>query len=248
MVAMRRRRGVAVGVAHDAGVHGQRSSTRSDLVLTALLLAIVVIGYALAITIAGYPLAVLPLVAGALGWLIALAARTPVILVAMRLFGSSERALPLIIASSGPTEETVRVIAVLLVGRDLATALWLGFGWTAIEIGYTYLNSIVVAQLLSRGDPQAQRVLELVPPAAVADAAPWWSAIERAGVSALHIGFTLIVAVVPIAFVLTALIHSAFNLITTALNKRWPIVAVEGLVCLTGAATLLVGLAMMGVL
>jgi hypothetical protein len=215
--------------------------------LTAVLLALVPIAYAVAIVAAGHPILWVALVAGALGWLIAFALRTPVILVATRTLGTPERAMPVIIAASGPAEETVRVIALLIVGRDLATALWLGFGWTTIEIVYTYVNAIAVAMLVARNDPEAQRVLDLVPPAALSDAAPWWSAIERAGVSALHIGFTMIVAVVPIAFVATAFAHSAFNLLITRLGKTWSIIAVETLVCLLGAGALLLGLAMMGV-
>jgi hypothetical protein len=229
-------------------VTAQRDGGSQSLALTAALLALVPIGYALVIVGAGYPIEPGPLVAGALGWLIALAARTPVILIATRVRGSSERALPVIIAASGPAEETVRVLALLVVGRDLPTALWLGFGWTTIEIVYTFVNAIAVAALLKRDDPQSRQALELIPPAALSDAAPWWSAVERAGVSALHIGFTLIVAVVPIAFVVTAVVHSAFNLITVRLNKSWSILAVEALICVTGAVVLVIGLAMMGVL
>ena len=229
-------------------VPGSGVGSRTDLVLTAALLALVPIGYAIAIAASGHPLEFAALAAGALGWLIALALRTPVILAATRRFGSYERALPVIIGASGPAEETVRVIALLLVGREIGTALWLGFGWTTIEIVYTYVNVIAVAQLVRRDDPQAQRVLELVPPAALSDAAPWWSAIERTGVSALHIGFSLIVAALPIAFVVTAVVHSTFNLLTTRLGKTWSVAAVEVLVCVIGAATLLLGLAMMGVL
>jgi hypothetical protein len=110
------------------------------------------------------------------------------------------------------------------------------------------VNAIAVAQILKSNDPQAQRALELIPPAALSDAAPWWSAIERAGVSALHIGFTLIVAAVPIAFVITAVVHTAFNLVITRLGKVWSTLALETLVCVIGAVVLVVGLAMMGVL
>jgi hypothetical protein len=229
-------------------VEAPRSSHDRSLVLTALLLILVPLVFAVVIVGAGYPIALGPLLVGALGWLIAFALRTPVMLVAARVLGTPERALPVIIATSGPAEETVRVIALLLVGRDLATALWLGFGWTTIEIAYTYVNAVAVAVLLERDDREAQHALALIPPAALSDQAPWWSAIERAGVSALHIGFTLIVAVVPIAFVATAVAHSTFNLVITRLGKVWSILAVEALVCLIGAAVLALGLAMMGVL
>jgi hypothetical protein len=229
-------------------MQSQQGPAGHNLVLTAVLLALVPIAFALAIVAAGYPIVWVALVAGALGWLIGLAARTPVILVATRVLGRDERALPVIIAASGPAEETVRVLALLLVGRDLSTALWLGFGWTTVEIAYTYVNAIAVAALVKRDDPEARRALKLIPPAALSDDAPWWSAVERAGVSALHIGFTLIVAVMPIAFVITAIAHSTFNVVVTRLGKTRSILAVETLVCVTGAVFLLVGLAMMGVL
>lgn len=236
------------GSEYASRVQAPRGSTGRSLVLTALLLVLVPVAYAVGIVAAGYPIALGPLAAGALGWIIAFVLRTPVIVIATRVRETPERALPVIIAASGPAEETVRVIALILVGRDLATALWLGFGWTTIEIAYTYVNAIAVAMLLQREDPEAQRALALIPPAALSEAAPWWSAIERAGVSALHIGFTLIVAVAPIAFLITAVAHSAFNFVITRLGKVWSIAAVEALVCVVGAAVLALGLAMMGVL
>ena len=216
--------------------------------LSALLLALVPIVYALALVLAGYPAQLLPFIAGALGWMIALALRTPVILAAARILGSPQRAMPVIIAASGPAEETVRVIAVLLLGRDPLTALWLGLGWATIEVAYTYVNVLAVAQLVARNDPKSQQALEMLPPIALSAQSPWWSAVERAGVTALHIGFTLIVAVVPILFLLTAVIHSAFNLGITNIAKKWSFVAIEGTVCLIGAVVLVVGLVMAGVI
>jgi hypothetical protein len=221
---------------------------RSSLALSAFLLALVSIAYGLALALTGYPVQAVPFIAGALGWMIALALRTPVILIAVRILKSPERAMPVIIAASGPAEETVRVIAVLLVGRDPLTVLWLGLGWATIEIAYTYVNIVALARLSASDDPKAQQALEMLPPIALSAESPWWSAIERAGVTALHIGFTLIVAVVPVAFLITAVMHSAFNLAFTRLGRNWSIAAIEAAVCAIGAVALVVGLWLAGVI
>lgn len=221
---------------------------RRGLAFSAVSLALVPIGIWILLVAAGYPPQVGPFIAGALGWLIALALRMPVILIASRALKPPERAMPVIIAASGPAEETVRVIALLLMGRDVPTALWLGFGWTTIEIGYTYINALALAKLANRTDPEAQRAREMLPPAAFTSAAPVWGAVERIGASALHIGFTLIVAVVPIAFVITAIIHSAFNLILVNMSRTRPIFVVESFVCAVGVIALVVGLLTAGVI
>lgn len=226
----------------------QPRDLRGSLALSAVLLALVPIGFAVVLVAAGYPPQLGPFVVGALGWMVAFALRMPVILLASRILGTPERGIPVVIAASGPAEEMVRVIAVLLVGRDPLTALWLGLGWTSIEVVYTYVNAIAIAQLAKRTDEEARRARELLPPAMFTSSAPLWGAIERVGASALHIGFTLIVAAVPIAFIVTALIHSAFNLILTSMARSRPIYVVEGFVCGIGGVVLVVGLLMAGVI
>ena len=222
------------------------SDARRSLALSAVLLTLVPIGFGIALVVSGYPPLVGPLLAGALGWMIALTLRTPVALVGIRVLGSMERAQTLIIAASGPAEETVRLIAVLLVGRDIATALWLGFGWATIEVVYTFVNGAAIARLATRTDPEAERVRQLLPPAAFGSSAPFWGAVERVGATAFHMGLTLIVAAVPISVVVNMIVHSSMNLAMVRLSQRWPIAALEAIIVVVGFAALFVGLVLIG--
>jgi len=99
----------------------------------------------------------------------------------------------------------------LLVGRDLGTALWIGLGWAAIEVVYAIANGFAIAALAQRTDPEAERARALLPPAALSGNAPWWGVAERIWTTAVHIGFTLILAAVPALVVVTAVLHSALN-------------------------------------
>jgi hypothetical protein len=224
------------------------SHLRRTLALSAVLLGIVPLAFGIALVAAGYPALWGPFAAGAVAWTIALALRSPVALVGMRRYGSMERAQTLVIAASGPAEEIVRLAAVLLIGRDIATALWLGFGWATIEVIYTFINGAVITSMGGRTDEEAERVRQLLPPAAIGSSAPFWAFAERVGVTAFHIGMTLIVAAAPVTVFVNAVVHSALNLTAVRFSQRWPIWALEGLFCVIGFGALAVGLLLIGAL
>lgn len=184
---------------------------RRSLLASIPFLLAVPIAYGVAVGLAGYPIEVGPLLAGAAGWIVALVLRAPVGLAGVRITGSPERAQRWVVASSGPLEESVRLAVLLLAGRDLATALWIGIGWAAIEVVYAIGNGFALAALADRTDPEAERARAMLPPAALADAGPWWGVVERAWASAIHIGFTLVLAAVPPLVIVTAAAHSAVN-------------------------------------
>ena len=185
---------------------------RRALLLSIPLLLAVPVAYGVAAAVwLGHPLELGSAVAGALGWLIALVLRTPVGLVGFRITGSTERAQRWVVASSGPLEESLRLAVLLLIGRDLATALWVGIGWATIEVLYAIGNGFAVEQLSRRTDPDAEAARAMLPPAALAASGPWWGVAERAWASALHIGFTLMLAAVPFLVIVTAGVHSAVN-------------------------------------
>jgi hypothetical protein len=151
--------------------------------------------------------------AGAVGWMVALILRAPVAIAAMRATEDRERAQPWITGSSGPLEELVRLAVVLVVGRDLSTAAAVGLGWAAIEVVYSLVNGVAMLALLGRDDPEAEQARALMPiPAALEPSAPWWGVLERAWASLMHIGFTLIVAAHPVLVIVTMIAHSATNL------------------------------------
>lgn len=158
-------------------------------------------------------------VAGVIGWLLALILRTPVALVAMQLSGGDRRrAQSWITAASGPAEELVRLGVLLVVGRTLPQALWIGIGWAAIEAVYSVINGVALLALMGRTDPEAEQARAMLPmPEVLGADAPLWGVVERAWASLLHIGFTLLVAAQPALVVLTIAAHSATNI----LLLRW---------------------------
>ena len=210
----------------------------------ALLLSIpfylaVPVGYAMAAGALGYELQLPAMLAGAAGWILALVLRAPVGILGMRITRSSERAQRWVVASSGPLEESVRLAVLLLVGRDLGTALWIGIGWGAIEVLYAIGNGFAVEALSRRTDPEAERARAMLPPAALGGSAPWWGVVERVWAMALHIGFTLILAAIPALVVVTAAVHSAVNVAFLWLARQ------RGLLVTTLAGVAVGGLALL---
>lgn len=161
----------------------------------------------------GIELRVGALLVGALGWFIALVLRAPVAVVALRSRPDRTSSQEIITASSGPLEEVVRLVAVLLIGRDVDTAFSIGLGWAAIEVLYSIVNGFAVTALAGRTDPEAEQARQLLPPAALSASGAWWGVVERVWASLLHIGFTLIVAAQPVLVIATAIVHSATNLV-----------------------------------
>jgi hypothetical protein len=215
---------------------------RRALVLSVPLYLAVPVAYALGIVALGGEPRVGPILAGAAGWLLALVLRAPVGLAGVRITGSPERAQRWVVASSGPLEESVRLAVLLLVGRDVETALWIGLGWAAIEVVYAIANGFAVQALARRTDPEAERARALLPPAALSGSAPWWGVAERIWTTAVHIGFTLIVAAIPAMVVVTAAVHSALNvgILWLVRHRGLLLTTLAGVVA--GGAILVVGL------
>ena len=194
---------------------------RRNLLLAALPTLALPIAIAVGLVGLGAELRPLAIVAGALGWIVALILRAPVAIVAFRRSGSREGAQPWITGASGPLEELVRLGVLLLVGRDLDTALSVGLGWAGIEVVYALVNGAAMLALVGRDDPEAEQARAMLPfKEALTPSAPWWGVVERAWASALHIGFTLIIAAQPILVVVTILAHSATNLALLRLADR----------------------------
>lgn len=191
----------------------------------------VLIGLAAALAVELRPVA---LAVGAAGWLLALVLRAPVAVVAVRAGLDEDRSQAAVAASSGPLEEGVRVVTVLLLGRDLGTAVSIGLGWAAIEVAYAIVNGFAIAALSSRDDPEAERARAMMPPVALTSAAPWWGVVERAWATVLHIAFAMIAAAQPALVVVTAIVHSAINLVFVRLllagTRMWRIHAAGALV------------------
>jgi len=213
--------------------------------LTALpFMLLVPVGFALAYWLFGVSLRPSALLIGALGWLVALGLRAPVSMVLLKALKVPERVQPWVIASSGPLEEIVRVCVLLLVGRSFSQALSIGLGWAAIEVIYTAITAVVTLSLLQRTDEQAMQARAAMDAMGLLrPTTPALGVVERISASALHIGFTLILAwsfwLVPV----TMLVHSAVNLTLVRTFKRAPLLS-ELALLVVGAVTLLTGLAL----
>lgn len=228
---------------------GTADAYRRSAFLAIPFLLLVPLAYALWFHLWGVSLNWPAIGAGALGWYIAFVLRTPAVLVAQRVLRTLERTQPWVVAASGPAEESVRLITLLLVGRAFPIALSVGLGWTTIEIVYTIINNLAIAWLLQRPDERARRSLALLLSMGLGNmlspTAPAFSVIERIGVSALHIGFTLLIAWQPLLVLATIPLHSGANFVSLWLLRRSAVLTAVVWVAI-GAAVLLAGLAVFG--
>lgn len=178
---------------------------------------------------------------GALGWVVALALRGPVIALSARQ--PREKATLWVVSASGPAEELVRLAAVLWLGRSFPTALSIGFGWGAVEILFGMINGFVALSILQKDDAKSRQARELLARQGGLERyglSPLWGFFERLFATALHIGFTLLLAAMPWAVVGTIPAHSLTNLSAVKYGRRlW---VVELVVAVAGTAAMLLGL------
>ncbi|MCU1438665.1 MAG: hypothetical protein JWP66_1752 [Naasia sp.] len=180
---------------------------------------------------------------GAAGWLVALLLRQPVALLAARRL-TREKAADLVGWFSGPAEELVRVLAVLLVVRGVEDALWLSFGWAAAEAILLAVNTFAVAGLLGRDDPRSREARELLAAqGSLAPRNPVWGFLERLSATALHLGFSVALVGAPWLAVVTAPLHSAINMLAVRFAPT-RIALTEAALAAAGAAVLLAALAL----
>ena len=216
------------------------------------LLLAVPVAFAAAFTVCLAPPAWAEAGLGAAGWVVALQLRLPVSLVAARLSHDPRRIALAVTGASGPAEEVVRVVLVLLVAAAFRSALWLGLGWAAVEVVYTavtaVLSPLVLPRLLRDQSDKARQARELLLPqlttvlAASPAAVVALGAAERIGATALHTGFTLLLAAQPWLALLTAPIHTGVNLGALTLQRR-SLLLTEAVVVAAGAVAFVGGLA-----
>ena len=217
-----------------------------NLALATPLILVVPVGFGLLLTLWDTELNWAALGFGAAGWAIALVLRSPVALVAGRVSDSPHAVQRSVMFSSGPLEETARLIVVILVGREFGVAFSIGLGWAAAEVVYSLVNGYVMASLNLRTDEKAaqarQQLQELGLPSQVS---PFWGILERVSASALHIGFTLLLAMWPLLLLATIPVHSATNAGVMAVLRE-SVLRAQGVVAVVGLALFLVGLAAFG--
>jgi hypothetical protein len=206
------------------------------------LLPAVVVAFVVVLLLAGAP-AMLPLLLGAAGWMVALVLRQPVALLASRRL-PTDRAAAAVGWFSGPAEELVRVVVVLLALRSLQDAVWAGFGWAAIEVLLLAVNAFAIAGIVGKDDPKSQEARELLAAQGMlVPSNPVWGFIERLSAIALHIGFTLALFAAPWLVLITIPLHSAVNMLAVRGTKRSVPLTELGL-AVAGALVLAGGLAL----
>ena len=171
--------------------------------------------------------------------------RNPVALIARIIPAAAKHVTTIVVASSGPCEEIMRLLAVLLFGRAFPIALSIGLGWAAIEVVYEIINGFVTLSLFRRDDEkalQARAMLENMGLAkAMLNAPPFAGVFERVFACAVQIGFTLLLAWQPLLAILTIPVHSSTNFLALSLVRRSVVLAELG-VAITGTIVLLAGL------
>jgi hypothetical protein len=164
--------------------------------------------------------AVLPAALGAAGWIIALALRQPIALIASRVT-TQERTMTVVGWASGPAEEVVRLLLVLFVLRSGSAAAWAGAGWMAAEVAMITVNGLMIATLLTKDDPKSLEAKDFLREQGMMQSyGPWWGVLERFSAAGLHIGFTLLIFAQPWLVLVTIVVHSATNMLVVRYAKR----------------------------
>lgn len=216
---------------------------RNTLIATPVTL-LVPVGFAVVLTALGAELAWSTLVFGALGWFGALMLRGPLAAVLSQTMRDEERVKTIIMASSGPFEEGVRVLLLIAVGRSFSDAAAIGIGWAAIEVIYTSITGFLTLSLVRRTDPEAMQARQMLEAQGmIRETGPWLGIVERIGATALHIGFTFIVAWNLWAAIGTAIVHSATNISLVRAFRKNPL-ATELALLAGGLALFAIGIAL----
>ncbi len=162
------------------------------------------------------------LLLGALGWWVALLLRLPALLVAQK--SSQKTGQLLVVLTSGPAEESVRLILLAIIGLSVGNAVSVAIGWAAIEIIYGIIQAIAIGVLTTRSDKKAMEAKALMKTmgmdSALKPSAPYWGILERISANFLHLFFSLALVISPWLILLTAPLHSLTNLTLVTLLKR----------------------------
>jgi hypothetical protein len=163
---------------------------------------------------------VLPAAFGAAGWMIALALRQPIALIASRVT-TKERTMTVVGWASGPAEEVVRLLLVLFVLRTGSAAAWAAAGWMAVEVAMITVNGLMIATLLTKDDPKSIEAKDFLSEQGMMQSyGPWWGVVERFSAAGVHIGFTLLIFAQPWLVLVTIVVHSATNMLFVRYAKR----------------------------
>lgn len=214
---------------------------RRNTMLATPLALLVPVGFAVVLSWLGADLEWSTLGFGALGWVGALMLRAPLAAILSQTLRDDDRVKNIIVGSSGPLEEGVRLLLLILVGRSFSEAAAIGIGWAAVEVLYTTVTGFLTLSLMRRTDPEAMQARQMLEAQGmIRETGPWLGVVERIGATALHIGFTFIVAWNLWAAIVTAVVHSVTNLSLIRTFRKNP-VATELALLVGGLALFSIG-------
>lgn len=164
--------------------------------------------------------------AGAVGWFFSLLLRPTIIYLAntsrrwcLRRVISHETAkqtksnpqnLYLAIAVSGPIEEFVRLVVVMLCGGSVATGIAVGLGWAfaeAVFLGVTAAitsGGVIRSLFVSKSFHQSKFTYEIIEWVAVV-------CVERGSAFGIHVSSSVILALCPVCVLPLTVVHSVTN-------------------------------------
>ncbi|MFS8096939.1 hypothetical protein LFM09_07335 [Lentzea alba] len=175
-------------------------------------------------------------VLGVLGWLVALAAHLPVLGSAGRLHAARRRDT-ILSASSGITDEVVRLALVLIAVSGFPSALWAGFGWALAQLVY-----ISATELTRFSWPIGRQAAEqLKAQGGFISTHPAHRTVRGIASISFHLGATLLLAAGPWWVLATASAHALVN-VGFARWARKRLVPVELFGAAVSAVLLLAGL------
>lgn len=178
---------------------------------------------------------------GALGWFVALLLRGPVSALVAKL--PEEKGRNILALSSGPLEESVRLLLVAFtsVAASSAGIVAAGQGWAAIEVLFTIVNIVALTTLANKTDEKAMEAKKFLAAQGQLNVSPLWGVIERIWASAFHIGATMIVAFNPWTVIILIPLHSGLNWFAVRfLNQSF--LKSNMFVAIVGVITFIVGL------
>ncbi len=218
---------------------------RRNTMLATPLALLVPVGFAVVLSRLGADLEWSTLGFGALGWVGALMLRAPLAAILSQTLRDDDRVKNIIVGSSGPLEEGVRLLLLVLVGRSFSDAAAIGVGWAAVEVLYTTVTGFLTLSLMRRTDPEAMQARQMLEAQGmIRETGPWLGVVERIGATALHIGFTFVVAWSLWAAIATAVVHSATNLSLIRTFRKNPL-ATELALLVGGLALFAVGVTLL---
>ncbi len=112
----------------------------------------------------------------------------------------------------------------VIIGITTNNAYSVGLGWAAIEIIYGLIQITGLGILQQRHDAEAKKAKVLLSQMGLDKAfqpsTPFWGALERVSVGAIHIGLNLALVFTPFMLLITVPLHSFINFAVVRMNKK----------------------------